>query len=119
MQSKEIKKEFKLKDLSDFYGLTPTTFSNYLRELAELEKSGFIPPTGRHNIVKALAFYYKFNYIGNEDNSLLFNLAQTAEEISENMFDLERKEVFEKEYFDALKRSLKRSAEFLIKNLEA
>jgi|GEM_PF-7051746 len=119
MQSKEIKKEFKLKDLAEFYGLTPTTFSNYLRELSELEQNGFIPPTGRHNIIKALAFYYKFNYIGEEGNSLLFNLAQTAEEIKESMFDLERKEAFGKEYFEALKRSLKESADFLVKNLEA
>ena len=117
MQSKEIKKEFTLKDLSEFYGLTPTTFSNYLRDLSELEKNGFIPPLGRHNIVQALAFYYKFNSVGEEGNSLLFDLAQTAEEINKSMFDLERKGAFEKEYFEGLKRSLKKSADFLVENL--
>ena len=50
--------------------------------------------------------------------ALLFDLAGHAEFLNENMFDLERKEAFEKEYFASLKRSLKRSAEFLVKHLE-
>ncbi|MDD2826956.1 MAG: hypothetical protein PHF52_08580 [Sulfurospirillaceae bacterium] len=104
--SKEIKKEFKLKDLAEFYGLTPTTFSNYLRELAELEKSGFIPQTGRHNIVRALAFYYKFNYVGEEGNSLLSDLNSNVEFLADSILDLEKKEELKEEYYEALKRSI-------------
>lgn len=117
MFSEEIKKEFKNKDLAEFYGLSRNTITNYLRDLDQLEQFKLIPPTGKQNIIKALAFYYKFNNC-EDDNSLLEIMQSNIEFLEENVLDLEKKEQFKEDHFKSLKNSILKCVTNIKENLK-
>lgn len=60
----------KIKDLARFYGITPRTVDNYIRDLKDKTVGGFIPKTGRHNILRAMLVYYyltEYGVVPNEE----------------------------------------------------
>ena len=107
MTSKKIKELTKIKDMTEFYGLGQNTISNYLKKLKSLEEEGFIPPIGKHNIVKALATYYFLNKL--EDGEQTTELENIRDRINfiRDLLPMLDKDVLNEEQKENLKKQIK------------
>ena len=91
MTTKKIKELVKIKDLTEFYGLGQNTVGNYLKDLKKLEEEGFVPPVGRHNLVKALVSYYLLNNLKEDDyKTEIENIVDKLDFIEEAMLILDK-----------------------------
>jgi len=107
MTSKDIKRLVKIKDMTKFYGLGQNTISNYLKNLRKIEESGVIPPTGRHNIVKALTTYYLLNSL--EGTKYTTKLEDIRDRISfiEDILPSLDKDILDKKQKEKVKEQIK------------
>lgn len=48
----------KIENLAETFGVSSRTIDNYIKDLKTQTATGFIPASGRHNILRAMALYY-------------------------------------------------------------
>jgi len=107
MTSKKIKELVKVKDMTEFYGLGQNTISNYLKKLRELEEEGFIPPIGKHNIVRALATYYILNKLDDDKQTTKLEDMKDRLDFIKEMLPTLDKDIMTEEQKERVKKQIK------------
>jgi len=118
MTSKKIKELAKVKDMTEFYGLGQNTISNYLKRLKELEEEGFIPPMGKHNVVRALATYYILNKLDDDKQTTKLEDMKDKLDFIKEMLPTLDKDILTDEQKDNIKRQIKGYLEEMEKVIE-
>ena len=118
MTSKKIKELAKVKDMTEFYGLGQNTISNYLKRLKELEEEGFIPPMGKHNVVRALATYYILNKLDDDKQTTELEDMKDKLDFIKEMLPTLDKDILTDEQKDNIKRQIKGYLEEMEKVIE-